>query len=223
MISRTWLHVVLVAAFLVAVDASADPITIVQVHRPAQLIGPLVIETFEHPAFTPGVRFEASEGVSRVSAEAASSGVTPSGRFGLIPNTFPAPIDLFFSSPVSSVGMFFGNDDRCCSSGFTAFLDAFAGETLLGTVGVQANMNDFADQFIGFNSAAPVSRARIRFGANDVGLFTFIDDVHFNRNAGAVPEPGTLILLASGTGLAAYRRWRVRIGVRRLRLRGADA
>jgi hypothetical protein len=192
-------------------DASGDPIHIVPVRSPTQFSGLLTVEDFEDDALTSGVRFAAPSGGERFPASSASGGVTSSGEFGLLPTRdafILGPINIAFVKPVFSAGMFFGNDDLCCSTGFTAFLDAFAGSTLVGTVGVRANMNDFVDQFIGFNSNTPISNVRIRYGStNDVGLFTFIDDVTFSHVA-ATPEPSTLLLMMSAAVIMVSRRYR---------------
>jgi hypothetical protein len=189
-----------------APPASADPIVVVQVANPTALsASPLVVEDFEDDTFLTGLGFE---GVRRVTSQAAASGVTTSGTFGVISSTSPAgPIDIFFSQPIVSMGLTFGNDAPEVGQ-FTAFLDAFAASTFVGSVGVPANMNDFADQFIGFNSSVAISRVRFRFGAIDVyGVTPFIDDVTFGPSTttpATTPEPMSLLLFATGlAGVAA--------------------
>jgi hypothetical protein len=189
-----------------AAAASADPIVVVQVANPTELsTRPLVVEDFEDDTFLPGLGFN---GVRRVTSQAAASGVTTSGTFGVISSTSPGgPIDIFFSQPIVSMGLTFGNDAPVAPH-FTAFLDAFADSTLVGSVGVAANMNDFADQFIGFNSSVAISHVRFHFGPIDVfGVTPFIDDVTFGPSTAtpaATPEPMSLLLFATGlAGVAA--------------------
>lgn len=163
--------------------------------------GPTTVETFEG-AIGSGVTYSAAGG-TRVGTACGFAGCgTPSGSLGLTTNVFPRAITMAFAAPTSSVGMFFGNDDTCCSGGFTAFLDVFDVGGLIGTVSVVANMNDLADQFIGFTSNEMVTSVVIRYGSgSNVGLFHYIDDVRYNvASLTAIPEPGSLGL--AGLALA---------------------
>lgn len=195
----------LAAAFcLGAANANA---TILQVSNPGALTqGPYTLETFE-AGLGAGVTYSSTSGVRTVTASGWANGGTPSGSRGLTTNAFPDPIFLDFTNPVSSVGLWFGNDDLCCSTGFTAFMDIFGTSGLIGSISVVANMNDFADQFLGFVSDELVTRVSVRFGnGSDVGLYTYIDDVYFNVAQQSVPEPLTVSLLGLGLlGLARRR------------------
>jgi hypothetical protein len=114
---------------------------------------------------------------------------------------------MTFVRPAQSVGMYFGNDELCCgvTEAFSAYLDIYGSSGLLDTIGVQANMNDFVDQFIGFNSDTPVTSVTIRYGSgSDVELYHYIDDFQFS-----IPEPSTFILFAFALlSLCASRRTR---------------
>ena len=186
---------------------SADA-AIVQVFSDAQLTqGPYVLETFDDLALEPGVTASASSGLLLVGLGLAPS--FPSGTTGLSTLDFPDPITFTFATPASSVGMFFGNDDTCCASGFDANLDIFGTGGLIGTISVTANMNDSVDQFIGFISNEMVTAVTLRYGSgSDVGLYTVIDDLRFNNAAAVVPVPASLPLLASALGVVAV--WRRR-------------
>jgi hypothetical protein len=181
---------------------------IVQVFTPGSLSGTTAVEDFEDNTFIPGVNFSAASGVQIVTSGAYAGSVTPSGTQGLAGNSFPDPITISFTNAVSSAGFFFGNDDTCCSAVFTANLDIFNGATLLGTISATANMNDFADQFLGFNTTAgeTVTSMTIRYGSgSDVGLYTYIDDVRFAQApTQSVPEPFTIVGTLIG-GTAALR------------------
>ena len=184
---------------------SADA-AIVQVFSDAQLTqGPYVLETFNDLALEPGVTASASSGLLIAGLGFAPS--FPSGTRGLSTLDFPDPITFTFATPASSVGMYFGNDDPCCSSGFDASLDIFGMGGLIGTISVTANMNDSVDQFIGFISSEMVTAVTLRYGSN-VTLYTVIDDLRFNDAVAVVPVPATLPLLASALGMVAV--WRRR-------------
>lgn len=155
--------------------------------------------------------------MTRVSASSYASGVTTSGTTGLTTLSFPDPIRMTFVDAVQSIGLYFGNDDSCCSAVFTAYLDAYQGTTLLGTVSVVANMNDFVDQFIGLTSTAPITSAVIRYGnGSDVALYPFIDDVQFGKfeSVTATPEPASVLLMGTALfGIGGFQ-WRRRNSAR---------
>lgn len=170
--------------------------------------GPLKVENFEDNIFVSGISFSAPNGIQRVGSGSFSSGVTPSGTMGLTTNMYGQAITMNFSTPTSALGLYFGNDDRCCSNGFTAYLDIFGSAGQLGTIGVAANMNDYTDQFLGFTSDQNVTRVTLRYGSGNVGLYHFIDDVTFGAAASKVPEPATLGLALAGLSAALIRRRR---------------
>jgi hypothetical protein len=183
--ARVHLPCVLISCVLFAVGGAVEAnATITQVFDPGSLTGgPFTIEDFEDDAFEPGITYSASSGVQRASAASFARSVTPSGFWGLSSNSPPDPISLTFDleTPASSVGMWFGNDDTCCSTGFVASLDIFDAGGFIGTISLAANMNDFADQFLGFNSTELVTSVTLRYGSgSDVDLFHYIDDVYFN-------------------------------------------
>jgi hypothetical protein len=193
---------VALGAMLTPVPASAATVTLIT----TPLVSPLAFEDFEDANIDPFFTFTSTTGVLRYSA---GWGVNHTGDWGLSTNNFPDPITVTFAAPITTAGMWFGNDDLCCSAGFTAYLDVFgAGNTWLGAVGVVANMDDINNQFIGFLSDTPVYYTTIRYGSgNDVGLYHAIDDVQAGN---AVPDPGSSLLLL-GTGLVALRAWRKRL------------
>jgi hypothetical protein len=157
-----------------------------------------------------GVTFHTSDGETDFYSSGLAGGVTPSGSRGLTPRflEFPKPIIMEFAKPTSSVGMFFGNDDSCCTSGFNASLDIWGISGYIDTITVAANMNDYADQFIGFVSDELVTSVVIRYPTlqDEIGLITYIDDVQFN----VVPETSILLLMATGiVGIVFVHRKRI--------------
>ena len=197
-------NLVIMAAMLLCCSAQA---TIIQVASTAGMTqGSYTVEDFEDATFVTGASFASSSGVRRHSGD----GVEHTGSWGLITNNAPDPIstNIALGGYASSIGMWFGNDDTCCSGGFTAYLDIYGSAGLIDTISVVANMNDSNDQFIGFISDELVSSVTIRYGTgSDVNLFHAIDDVMFNSVS--VPESGTLALL--GLGLASLVRMRRRV------------
>jgi len=142
------------------------------------------------------------------SAASAASGVTSSGTSGLLSLDFPQALEVSLSSSYNAVGMYFGNDDVCCSTGYAATLEVFSGATSLGSVSLTANMNDYADQFIGLSSTLSFDKVVISYGG--ASLYTYIDD--FQVGVAAVPEPETYAMLLAGLGVmgAVARRRKAR-------------
>ena len=138
------------------------------------------------------------------SAGSYAGNVTTSGAQGLASDTFPQTLTANLSSFYNAVGLNFGNDDTCCSSGFSAILTVWSGATNLGSVTVAANMNDFVDQFIGLSSVTAFDRVDISYGSN-AELYTFIDDFRLGSAAtGAVPEPSTCAMMLLCFGAIGY-------------------
>jgi hypothetical protein len=203
----------LAAAAIGLVGTLPAQAAIVQVGSVAGLTqGPYSLEDFEDLTYVPGVTFSAPSGPVSADAFSFANSVTPSGAFGLSTVIASEPITITFAAPASSVGLYFGNDDSCCSGGFSAALDIYGMSGLIGTLFVVANMNDDADQFIGFTSDEQVTSVTLRYGAPPYeDLFVYIDDLRFNvADPGtAVPEPMTMTLFGAGLfGLAGA--WRLR-------------
>ena len=202
---------VYLAALAVASAPVAAGAQLTQVFSPAGLGGGLTVHTFESGPTGPGASYSAAGGVVTGHACGFAGCVTPSGDNGLTTSEFPRAIGIAFDAPVRAVGLYFGNDDTCCTSTFTAFLDAFDGANLIGTIGVVANMNDFVDQFLGFTSTVDVTSVQVRYGTGtNVSLYHFVDDVQFGPGMSSVPEPATVALVGGGllalAGIARRRR-----------------
>lgn len=171
---------------------------------------PVFVEDFEDTAIQPGVTF--GGGGTRGLAESWVSNATPSGIWGYVQPT-AAPLDIFFNEGVTHGGMFFGHDWGLFSPqpAFNVFLSLYdAANTFLGEVSVAADMGNSAQQFIGFDSSAPVTRAQLRYGeTGNAGLGVYIDDLMFGRRSTtSVPEPATLMLMGVGAGSAVLLRRR---------------
>ena len=188
--------------------ASPAAAQIVQLTSPAQ-ITTAYVNNFEAVRDSGPVTWDAG---AIQPASTYSSNVTTSGLSGLGIVESPLTLTANLSSNYGAVGLYFGNDDPCCSSGFTTTLTVFSGLTNLGSVTVTANMNDFVDQFIGLSSVTSFDRVTISYG-NTTTLYTFIDDFRLGAAAtGAVPEPSTwamMLLGFGGVGVALRRRRKV--------------
>ncbi|MDE1465207.1 hypothetical protein [Spartinivicinus poritis] len=161
------------------------------------------IENFEDNQLSAGINFSSSTGVYNAPADDFSSGHTPSGKYGLTTNSYPDPITMTFKNPTTALGLFFGNDDTCCTDNFTAYLDIFTNSGEVETISVIANMNNWADQFIGFVSEILITKVVFRYGFDGTApLHVFIDDVRYKATAESISLPGTLSLtLLAGLGL----------------------
>ncbi|WP_163831182.1 hypothetical protein [Spartinivicinus ruber] len=166
------------------------------------------IENFEDDQLSSGIKFSSSTGTYRAPADIFSSSNTPSGKYGLTTNSYPDPISMTFTNPITALGLFFGNDDSCCTNNFTAYLDIFTDSGEIETISTDANMNDWTDQFIGFVSETLITKVVFRYGFDgNEPLHIFLDDVRFNTSVENISLPGTLSLtLLAGLGLLSYGR-----------------
>jgi len=190
---------VAVGVFVLGLAAPAQA-QLTQVFAPGALNGPLTVHDFESGPGGPGATYSQSAGSPTTGNSCIYAAcVVPSGSNGLTSTVYPSILTINFTGGTGSLGLWFGNDDVCCTGGFTAYLDAYNGSGLIGTVGVVANMNDATDQFIGFNSTQNVTYATFRYGSgSDVSLYNYVDDVSFGPAVTSAPEPATLGLLATG-------------------------
>jgi len=169
----------------------------------------VVKQTFETTINTPEFTFEAT--AYRGPAWSWADSHTPSGVWGLVEDRVNEPLKATVLVPggATETGMFFGNDDW---GAFSAVLEVFnASHSSLGSVSVVANINDWADQFIGLRSDSPFSSVEIRYtrpGAQELSVY--VDD--FGIGWGVIPEPSTLmiwsLLGALGVSVAWWRRRR---------------
>lgn len=120
-------------------------------------------------------------------------------------------LNLESSTPLTSIGAYFGNDQN--DPDFTQIrLSAWdASNTLLGSVTVTANQNTSVDQFIGLRSDAPFTRVRFEnldaTGSPSRYNSVVIDNLTFV----SVPEPSVRALFALallGLGFMGWQRGR---------------
>lgn len=163
---------------------------------------------FEGPSKnTANITFDATAQFGTAASWAGS--VTSSGVRGLVEHVSNEPLTATLAVDAFEVGMFFGNDDF--NLPFDAILSVFdAGNTLLGTVSVPANRNDFADQFIGLHSDTAFRSVSVSYQRpNAQQLSIYVDDFTIGTNP--VPEPASIALLATGLlGFAFRGRRRIR-------------
>ncbi len=110
--------------------------------------------------------------------------------------SYSAAIDASFSSPITEVGAYMGNDQGIYDGSFQDFMLSVydASNNLLGSISVTANQNVSVDQFLGVRSTIPFVRARFEntnWVTANQGLSAVLDDIQFT----SVPEPSAFIAL----------------------------
>jgi hypothetical protein len=188
---RTTIPRILVAGLLAGpMAATAANVT--------QLVGPgglTLVNDFESVRDNSAVNFLSSTDAARELAFRWTSSVTPSGTWGLVEIGFQAALVGTLSSPATAVGLWFGNDDFGLV--FDAILRVYSGATLLGSVSLASNGNDFADQFLGLESDTPFDSFDVLYQRPEAQMLAvYVDDVYVR----AAPESDTLALF--GLGLA---------------------
>ena len=148
------------------------------------------------------VRFSTSAGGGVVISENFGEFI---GTRGLAVQGTPVHLIMDFVVPVTSLSLFFGNDDPFGTSpGDTAILQVFLDGVLVGETTVLMNRNDLADQQISF-SGTQFNSATFRF-SQQFFLTETVDNVEFTP----VPEPASVVLLGIGiAGIVARIRRRV--------------
>lgn len=196
------------AISFLAIAGSANA-AFVQLVSPGAMSGPVTTLNFDSGVVNgANMSFEAGAAIVTTGFSTMHSGL-----FGLAeasPFTTGPDNLANFSTGVYQVGMYFGNDDRCCTSGFTATLSAYDSlDNLIGAVSVVANMNDSADQFLGIQTDTLIFKTILDYGTANPSLWGVIDDFSYGGNSlGTVPEPASFALLAFGLICVAASRKR---------------
>lgn len=163
----------LVATCLLSFEAGA--VTITQLSSEHAFGSPDVFSTdFESGVNSPLWIFDST--VTVTDASSAVQGETPSGMKGITESRGREPLAAFLLVDAYEVGMYFGNDD------FGLIFDAELAVydmlgTMLGSVVVESNGNDFADQFIGLRSDSPFRLVTLSYQRPEArALSLYVDD-----------------------------------------------
>lgn len=138
------------------------------------------------------VRFSASGGGTLIIIE--DFGVNQVlGTRGLAVFGSNADLIIEFAVPVTSLSLWFGNDDLSSTvPGDTAILQVSFEDEFVDEIFVLLNRDDIMNQQISF-SGATITRARFRF-SQDLFLAETVDNIEFTP----IPEPTTVALLGIG-------------------------
>ncbi len=187
----------------------------------ADSAGAAIVQYFDYSDFQSttttsdvGAGIQTSANFSTNATTAPGAGVEVGAAWS--PAGTPDPVSpmTFSSFSAFEIGMTFGNDDPgpCCGSTglFDVTLSVFDGSTLLGSVTVATNGNDFSDQFIGLGSDVAFTHAELQYGAGSAFLAKFITRIDLGYEpVAAIPVPAALPLFLSALiGLGFFARWR---------------
>ena len=150
-----------------------------------------------------GVTFYNGGGVPVIDNSPFSLSYTSNSGAGVLaPSAPPAQLGMEFSSGQSAVEFFFSDTSVLGNYTISAF---GSGGGLLESFVVSAATAGTSPLFLGFSRpAADIFEVRIT-PADQFDAFA-IDDLRFVADATAVPEPATMMLLASGLAAVAVRR-----------------
>jgi hypothetical protein len=116
-------------------------------------------------------------------------------------------LEMNFATLVSSLSLDFGNDDPSFTSpGDLGVLKTYVGATLVGQTSVVLNRNDLSDQTISI-AGVPFNRATFAYtnpsgSPTTMGAFTGLIEIVDNIRFTPVPEPTSLVLLATAIGIS---------------------
>ncbi|MDX1430995.1 MAG: hypothetical protein R3286_00980 [Gammaproteobacteria bacterium] len=195
-------RLVLIATLGFALSLSSLParaVTITQLDSESAFLSTSVFSTdFETSVNSDLWIFDSSASVT--AASSAVRGMTPSGMKGLTEPRGREPLTAFLLVDAYEVGMYFGNDDF--GSIFDAELTVFdALGTLLGSVVVESNGNDYADQFIGLRSLSPFRFVTLSYERPAAGgLSLYVDDFYLGITPPPLPGTGTDGGIPGGVG-----------------------
>lgn len=190
-------------------SSAASAAIITQLFAPGEFTSAITYTNdFEAGINTPQFSFDSD--VHLNSAANTTSGVTSSGSQVLVRTTgvgSQEPLNAYLSLDAFEVGLYFGNGISYTGLVQLSIFDA--SDTLLGGVALNADGNDFVDQFIGLRSDTAFRRVSLDY-IESTTLARVIDDFTIGTEESvAVPEPAPLAALGLGlTALALARRRR---------------
>jgi len=168
---------------------------------------PYTIEDFEG-TLNSGASYSAFSGTT-ITTETSS---VKSPDNALTTNVVAEQINISFTNPVTSAGYWFGNDNPADDSSFVAVMDIFTANGFFDAIGIDADMDNSNNQFLGFVGDELVTEISIQYLVfNDdftderlAQLFHAIDDVMWNEASNIPPVPVPAAFWLFGTALIGF-------------------